>query len=409
MRTIDTFGLCEFCLAIISVKIIINLNNVIIRKKCTDQNCLGHTEYDTIISDDAAYFQSCFDLAFRNQRNKDSLFYNMVFLELSNECDIKCSTCMANAGPGLGKIRDLNICNALIKQIEKSGFTEIIMLTGGEPAIHPDIELILDTINNSSIHHCILISNGVRISQDESFLKTLSKYRNMLEIYLQFDSLSSESLIAIRGHNLKNVRIESLKNLEKYNINTTLVCVVKGNINIHEVNEIIKYALTFTCVRGVTFQPIRALGRLDNFDKLKDRVSLTDIRSKIIKNNLFVSEKDLIPHPINPLGICIGYIDKTQCPMRFVTAEIFDRTKWTSDEKAYTDFLSSMFFLPQHNTKNFVHTNLFRIMIVSYLDKYSFISEQLNCCNMGFILENNEIVPFDTHYLEGEPHNIIRH
>ena len=74
------------------------------------------------------------------------------------------------------------------------------------------------------------------------------------------------------------MRQQALANLERAGISTTLVCVVKKGVNDDEVGDIVRHALEWRCVRGVTFQPVQDAGRNDGFDRKRDRVLLTDIR-----------------------------------------------------------------------------------------------------------------------------------
>ena len=51
------------------------------------------------------------------------------------------------------------------------------------------------------------------------------------EVYLQFDSLRREPLMALRGADLRGVRRRALEALERNNISTTLVVTVKKGLN----------------------------------------------------------------------------------------------------------------------------------------------------------------------------------
>lgn len=73
----------------------------------------------------------------------------------------------------------------------------------------------------------MLNTNGIRISQDEAFVQELQKIGKGFEVYLQFDSLQAEALKKIRNGDMRNVRQKALEMLEKYNISTTLVCVIQ--------------------------------------------------------------------------------------------------------------------------------------------------------------------------------------
>jgi uncharacterized radical SAM superfamily Fe-S cluster-containing enzyme len=53
-------------------------------------------------------------------------------------------------------------------------------------------------------------------------------------------------------------------------------------------------------VRGVTFQPTQAAGRLNNFDPETDSFSLTEVRQGIIAQSPVFKAADLLPVPCNP-------------------------------------------------------------------------------------------------------------
>src|SRR6202012_3325856 len=64
--------------------------------------------------------------------------------------------------------------------------------------------------------------------------------------------------------------------------------------------------LQWSCVRGVTFQPVQDAGRNEGFDAATNRVVLSEIRRQVGKSGVFALE-DMIPLPCNPDQICIGY------------------------------------------------------------------------------------------------------
>jgi uncharacterized radical SAM superfamily Fe-S cluster-containing enzyme len=126
------------------------------------------------------------------------------------------------------------------------------MLSGGEPAVHPQFEEILDVAARSSFLHCVVITNGVRIATDPELVERIGSYNSRVEVYLQFDSLRAASLSDLRGIDLTEVRRNALTNLERAAVPTTLVAVIKKGVNDGEVGEIIQAGLSYDCVRGVT-------------------------------------------------------------------------------------------------------------------------------------------------------------
>ena len=142
-----------------------------------------------------------------------------------------------------------------------------MQISGGEPTIHPQILDILAAARRRPIRHVMLNTNGIRIAEDPAFVDALAELRPGFEVYLQFDSLNDEALKNIRGAALcAHPRARRWRNLEARNISTTLVCTVKRGVNDAEIGEIVRHALNYKCVRGVTFQPVQDAGRNDGFD-----------------------------------------------------------------------------------------------------------------------------------------------
>ena len=83
---------------------------------------------------------------------------------------------------------------------------------------------------------------------------------------------------------------------------------MNGNrVALAEVSALIDHALSWPCVRGVTFQPIQDAGRNEGFDANENRTLLSDIRRAVIAGANPFMASDMIPLPCNPESICIGY------------------------------------------------------------------------------------------------------
>ena len=67
---------------------------------------------------------------------------------------------------------------------------------------------------------------------------------------------------------------------------------LKKGLNDGEIGRIIDFALTQPCVRGVTFQPIQAAGRLERFDPATDRLTLTEVRRRILEQTTLFRPED---------------------------------------------------------------------------------------------------------------------
>ena len=160
--------------------------------------------------------------------------------------------------------------------VESEGEPDLVQLSGGEPTIYPRFFTILDAVKRRPIRHVMINTNGVRIAQDRDFVeKNSASYAPRLEVYLQFDSLNDDALVDLRGAKLARIRQQALEALEAVGLATTLVAVVKRGVNDQEIADIVRHALTWNCVRGVTFQPVQDAGRNEHFDANANRVLLS--------------------------------------------------------------------------------------------------------------------------------------
>lgn len=399
-----TTAVCEECMELIPTKVIEDNGIIYFYKECKK-----HGIQKTKVSTDVEYFMQCLDPKNQNFIHPDNSIENhdncpkdcglcthheqktcMAMIELTDDCNIKCATCIAGSCPGGKMYISLEDMNKIIDTLYLEKETiDLLMLSGGEPTIHPQIFDIIDLCKKRGVRHLMIISNGVRIAKDENFVKELAKRKQSLEIYLQFDSLRSESLSDIRGLDLAEVRRNAVTMLEKYKINSTLVCIVKKGTNDNELKEIIDFARNYSYVRGITLQPLKDIGRGNTFDKDSNYITLTEVR-ELVGQTGFMNKKNMIPHPCNTACMCIGYVNDKNEPMTeylYNTFENRDKLK------------ELVYYLPDLDTEEVSYQSLFRITIVSFLDKYNFNLSDVKKSCIHFVSADGKIVPFDTHYV----------
>jgi len=223
------------------------------------------------------------------------------------------------------------------------------------------------------------------------------------------------------------VRAEALANLEAAGISTTLVCVVKKGVNDAEIGDIVRHALTYKCVRGITFQPVQDAGRNLDFDKNRDRMLLTDIRRAIATqaSEVFRGD-DIIPLPCNPDSIAIAYglrdgESVTPITRLIPQAELLAAAPNTISFERYPELKNRLFellslassgertktvlgdllcCLPQVEVPDDLgYDKVFRIVIVQFLDKYNFCVATVKRSCIHFVTAEGKIIPFDTYNL----------
>jgi uncharacterized radical SAM superfamily Fe-S cluster-containing enzyme len=306
--------------------------------------------------------------------------------------------------------------------VANEGKPDVVQISGGEPTVHPQFFEILDIAKTKPIRHLMLNTNGIRIAKDKAFAERLASYMPDFEIYLQFDSLKKEALEQLRGEDLREVRKKAIEHLNKYNLSTTLVVTLQKGLNTDEIGEIIEYALKQRCVRGVTFQPTQQAGRLENFDSKNDRYTLTEVRTAILEQTEIFNKNDLIPVPCNPDALVMGYalkLGEQVFPLtRMINPDdLLDNSRNTivyeQDEKLKMHLLnmfstgnsvdragehlkSIMCCLPEIDAPNLSYDNLFRIIIMQFIDAHNFDVRAIKKSCVHIVNKDMSIIPFET-------------
>ena len=436
----QTQSLCETCLTLVPTKIQILGNEVWYEKRCRQ-----HGIQSTLVSDDATYWRKCkefikpgdkpltfqrrtefgcpFDCGLCPDHEQHSC---LALIEITEHCNLTCPVCFAESSPARAGFRSLATIEKMLDALVASeGEPDLVQISGGEPTLHPDFFAILAAVRARPIRHVMINTNGLRIARDPDFVARLAENKRGLEIYLQFDSRQRDALINLRGADLRNIRQQALENLEQQGLSTTLVVTVKRGINDREIGDIARHALTWRCVRGVTFQPVQDAGRNEGFNKDTDRIMLSEIRKHVVETGIF-GEDDMIPLPCNPESISIGYGLRNGDTVLPVTSlipqqqlvDIMPNTismeKYPALREKFIDLFSlssgplntsqrvSEFLccLPQFEAPaNLGYESIFRVTIVQFLDRFNFCVGNVKRSCIHFVTQAGQIIPFDTYNL----------
>jgi hypothetical protein len=316
-------SLCTTCYRRIDAKIVFEDGCVFMLKRCPQ-----HGFERVLIADDVDYYRRCREVFIKppemparwNTPVKYGCPYDcglcpdheqhscLSLLEITDACNFNCPICYASSGTHRTTHRSFEQVVRMMDMIVANELQpDIVQISGGEPTIHPQFFEILDAAKQRPIKHLMVNTNGVRIASDEAFAKRLAEYMPSFELYLQFDSLERDPLIQLRGADLRQVRERALERLNELGVSTTLVVTVARGVNDGELGHIIEFALKQPCVRGVTFQPVQQAGRLGGYNSRAHRLTLTEVRRRILEQTKVFKPEDLIPVPCHPDTLAMAY------------------------------------------------------------------------------------------------------
>ena len=347
----------------------------------------------------------------------------LAIIEVNEACNLSCPVCFADSSVKRTGERSLEEIEGLMDVLVASeGEPDLLQLSGGEPTLHSRFIEILEAAKRRPIRHLMINTNGLRIAREDGFAERLAGFMPGFEVYLQFDSLRREALQDLRGADLSRVRIQALEALERAGVSTTLVVTVKKGVNDADIPGIVRFALEWGCVRGVTFQPIQDAGRNEGFDPGRHRMVLSEIRRRIAEAGVFALE-DLIPLPCNPDQICIGYglrdgakvLPVTSLLPRemFVAAapntvafeaypelqrRVFELLSLSTAQADTSEKLANLLCcIPEFAVPQEVgYAQTFRVVISQFLDRFNFDLGTVKRSCVHFVEPPGRIIPFDT-------------
>jgi len=449
-------SICTTCLRRIDAKIVFEGDKVFLLKRCPE-----HGFERVLMADDVDYYRRCRELFIKipemPQRYNTAVKYGcpydcglcpdheqhscLTLIEICDACNLNCPVCYAQSGTHRREFRSLAQVEAMLDAVVANELQpDVVQISGGEPTLHPEFFAILDAAKRRPIRHLMVNTNGLRIAHEDGFAERLAEYMPHFEIYLQFDSLRREPLMQLRGADLRRTHDAALEKLNWLNISTTLVTTVERGVNDDELGAIIEFALQQRCVRGITFQPVQQAGRLAGFDAAQHRLTLTEVRRRILQQTATFRPEDLIPVPCHPDSLAMAYAMKLPrqqascglaaepaCDVVPLTGKIAPEalvnggrnTIIYENDTALRDHIFKLFSTnhsPQSQAatlrellcclpkvqapEKLSYENLFRVLIVQFIDAQSFDLRSIRktCVHIAHP-DAKRIIPFDTYNL----------
>jgi uncharacterized radical SAM superfamily Fe-S cluster-containing enzyme len=436
-------SICTVCYQRIDAKIVFEDDCVYMLKRCPQ-----HGFERVLVADDVDYYRRCREVFLKPPEMPEC--YNtpvrwgcpydcglcpdheqhscLTLIEICDACNLSCPVCYAESGTHRTTYRTMDEIERMIDAvIRNEREPDVVQISGGEPTLHPDFFAVLDAAKRRPIRHLMVNTNGVRIAQEDGFAEQLASYMPQFEIYLQWDSMRRGPLMTLRGADLRSVRERALARLNALNVSTTLVVTVERGINDDELGPIIDFALEQPCVRGVTFQPVQQAGRIVGYDPARHRLTLSEVRRRILAQTSVFHPEDLIPVPCHPDSLGMAYALKSNGKVVPLTgmvppevliegarntivyerepalrSQIFKLFSTNHSPASQASTLRELLCcLPQVLApQQLTYDNLFRVLIVQFIDAQAFDlrSVKKSCIHIAHP-DGQRLIPFDTYNL----------
>ncbi|EKO3687098.1 radical SAM protein [Vibrio metschnikovii] len=158
-------------------------------------------------------------------------FQKSIHLEITSDCNIRCKHCYMSAGKLNAKHLSLNEIIDFFNENELERINKDIIISGGEPMIHPDFKEIVQYLKRLDFKIC-LFTNGLLIDSD--CIGYLSE--NIDSVQISMEGITKDSYEKIRGKNTYEKLINSI-NLIKSNSIYLILAITVLDDTINDIDE----------------------------------------------------------------------------------------------------------------------------------------------------------------------------
>ncbi len=262
-----TRSACPVCRTIIPAKIVFVGENVHMIKVCAE-----HGEYRSLIARDRRRYLASLSIskpALVPLKHTHESFEGcnlscglcpehqqhtcLPIIEITDYCNLSCPLCLVQNTHGwhIGLDEFSTIVQTLV---DAEGTLDLINISGGEPAMHPDLLGIVDRARRKEIRNISMSTNGLVFLKNRGLLDELVKRK--VYISLQFDGFERESYQSMRGKDLLEDKLKLLALLEQAGAKASLVMTVVRGLNDHQVGAVTDLLLEKEFIKSLMIQPL---------------------------------------------------------------------------------------------------------------------------------------------------------
>lgn len=358
-----------------------------------------------------------------------------VLLEVTNQCNLTCPVCFAAAAESAKEEPTLSVIEGWYRMLMKHGGPYNIQLSGGEPTVRDDLPAIITLGKKVGLEFFQINTNGIRLARDEEYVRKL-KAAGLNCVFLQFDGVSDEVYLALRGQALLDSKKKAIEVCGAYDLGVVLVPTLVPGVNDRQIGAILDLAIeNMPVVRGVHFQPISYFGRYPQEPRNEDRITLSQVLREIEEqtegrmktshfrppggehahcsfhaNFLRLPDKSMKPLAQESGSCCCEAKDNCNGARRarqFVARqwstskkELVKDTKEEQQQPSFGNVGSLDAFLEQLNSYTLAISGM------AFQDAWTLDLERLKQCFIHVVADDNRLIPFCAYNLtskEGNP------
>jgi uncharacterized radical SAM superfamily Fe-S cluster-containing enzyme len=238
--------------------------------------------------------------------------HTCILLEdVTASCNLRCPTCFAGSSPhahGVVPVADV-LANVDQRLARENGRIDVLMLSGGEPTVHPRFREIVEGVMERDVTRVLVNSNGVEMAQNDELMDFLARNNRRVEVYLQFDGFRRETHRYHRNADLRQIKQRAVERLGAAGVFTTLTMTASLGVNDDEIGAVVRYGLETPFVGGISIQPQFGSGRATSIDPA-DRLTHTGVLARLgPQTDGLVTWRDLTALPCSHPHCCsVGYM-----------------------------------------------------------------------------------------------------
>lgn len=188
----------------------------------------------------------------------------LAVIDLTNRCNYRCPLCFAETN---GQTQYYYLPVDAVRKMLGSLLARTpvpcrhIQFSGGEPTLHPEFPQILRMAREMGFTHIQAATNGSRFVDPD--YTALCEEMGLQTLYLQFDAMSDDVYLKLRGQRLLDKKIAAVENVARTNMRIVLVPTIMSSVNVDQIRPLFEFALEHSRhITGISIQPAADIGRV---------------------------------------------------------------------------------------------------------------------------------------------------